>query len=52
MISLFFAVSVQVGGVPRADLAWLLNAGNFPFKLLDIVVLFFDKGHEALVARG
>ena len=52
MISLFFDVSAQGGGVPRAGLVWLLNAGNFPIQVLDIIVLIFDKGHEALVARG
>ena len=33
-------------------MAALLNAGNLPLKVLDLVVLFFDKSHEALVALG
>ena len=52
MISLFFKVSAQGGGVPRAGLAWLLNAVNFLLMVLDLVVMFFDKGPKALVARG
>ena len=52
MISLFFAVSAQGGGVPCAGLAALLNAGNVPLEVLDLVVLFFDESPEALVARG
>ena len=39
-------------GVTCAGLAALLNAGNFPLKVLDLVVLFFDESHEALVAHG
>ena len=52
MIALFFAVIAQGGEVPRAGLASLLKAGNFPLLVLDLVVLFLDKCHEALVARG
>ena len=52
VISFFLAVSVESGGVPRAGLASLIYAGNLPLKVLDLVVLFFYKCHEALVARG
>ena len=52
MIALLFAVSTQGGGVTPSGLASLLNAVNFPLKVLDLVVLFFDKCHEALIARG
>ena len=47
-----FAVIAQGGGVPSAGLAALINVGNFPLEGLDLVVLFFDEGHKALVARG
>ena len=41
-----------MGGVPHAGLAALLNAGNFPLMIIDLVVLFSDESHEALVACG
>ena len=33
-------------------MAALLNAGNFPLEILDLVDLFFHESHEYLIACG
>ena len=33
-------------------MAWLLIAGKFPLQVLDLILLLFDEGHEALIASG
>ena len=50
MIPLLFAVSAKGGGVPWAGLGLgFLEAGEFYLKVLEVVILLLDKGHEALV---
>ena len=50
--ALFFTVSAEGGGVPCAGFASLLHAGNFPLKVLDLVVLFFDEATEGSTKFG
>ena len=39
-----FAVCAE-GGIPCPYLSSLLQAGNFPLEVLDVITLFFDEGH-------
>ena len=33
-------------------MAWILKSGKLPLQVLDIILLLFDEGHEALIDRG